>query len=281
MTQVSGGEDTPMASLVGSLSAFGLPEILTLLATTRQCGELQVAGSGVEGRLLLDGGDISGATVPGSETLTDAVFTLALLQEGWFYFTVGQAPPSTLPSRQVSDLLAEVLPLVDEWYALLESVPLDAFVHLSLEAPGPEVQIRAEQWHILTTLGTTARSTQNVIDTAGEEPIATLRVLRDLAASGLVVVELPPPPPRLDVPPAPPAPPTVSTSTPSSWAPPPLDEEPVPLPAPFEGPGEHHSEEDSSFYAASSLADVAVMPPLGEDPWIGTHAEEDLGDITR
>src|SRR5664279_4570057 len=55
-SQARPSDGAPTASLVGSLSDFTLPDVLTLLATTGKTGEFQVAGQTVDGRLWLDHG---------------------------------------------------------------------------------------------------------------------------------------------------------------------------------------------------------------------------------
>ena len=288
MTQLPTTGKAPAASLVGSLSTFSLAEILNLLSNTRQSGELQVAGIGCEGRLWLDMGDLAGSNVQGTETLSQALFQLALLREGWFYFTNGQAPPAPLLPRRVNDVLIEVLPLVDEWHELLERVPLDAMVNLSVDAPAPEVQIRGDQWHVLTTLGTRGRTVQEVVDALPSDPIVTLRVLRELWNSGLVELESPVLPATSQ---ATPAPPTIQPVQPSphsvkdadpipadsngansnvdSWPPPPHDEEPVSLPAPPLNPDSEPAA-SPKYLSAISLAGVAIIPPtVGGDTWNG------------
>jgi hypothetical protein len=188
MTETSSGE-VPTASLVGALAVFPLNEVLGLLAETGQRGELQVVGHGVDGHLWIDGKDLVGSSLEGANTLTQAVFELVLLDEGWFYFTSDQLPPAGYVQHQsVSSVINEVVPQVQEWRDLLSRVPLDAEVKMAPTTPGPEVQIRADQWRVLTAVGTAGRTVSSVVEQLEDDNVVTVRLLRELADAGLIVI---------------------------------------------------------------------------------------------
>jgi hypothetical protein len=268
-------EEAPAASLVGSLSVLTLSDVLSLLASTSQTGELQVVSDSVDGRLWLEDGQFSNAHVGAASTIGQAVFELACVTEGWFYFTAGLTSSSGQPTVPVNAVLEEVRPQVDEWLGLRSEVPLEAMVALSPTPPGQDVQIRSDQWQVLTTVGNAGYSVKTVIDLIGGDQIAGLRTLRDLRTAGLIVLEMAPsgPAPAMarspftsmsdDV-----APVTVLPSPSPSLVgyadvlvsddppPPPPDVEPV------VGNG------DQNF---RSLAEVAIMPPpIAGDPWAPT-----------
>lgn len=188
MTETNSGE-VPTASLVGALAIFPLNDVLGLLAETGQRGELQVVGQGVDGHLWIDGKDLVGASLEGANTLTQAVFELILLDEGWFYFTSDQIPPAGQVQHQsVSSVINEVVPQVQEWRDLLKRVPLDSEVRMAPTTPGPEVQIRADQWHVLTAVGTGGRTVNSVVEQLEDDNVVTVRLIRELADSGLIVI---------------------------------------------------------------------------------------------
>ncbi len=188
MTETNSGE-VPTASLVGALAVFPLNDVLGLLAETGQRGELQVVGHGVDGHLWIDGKDLVGATLEGANTLTQAVFELILLDEGWFYFTSDQVPPAGHVQHQsVSSVINEVVPQVQEWRDLLTRVPLESEVRMAPTTPGPEVQIRADQWRVLTAVGTSGRTVISVVEQLEDDNVVIVRLLRELADAGLVVI---------------------------------------------------------------------------------------------
>ncbi|MFZ0667217.1 MAG: DUF4388 domain-containing protein [Acidimicrobiales bacterium] len=179
--------EVPTASLVGALAIFPLNDILSLLADTSQNGELQVVGPGVDGHLWLDGKNFVGATLEGANTITQAVFEMMLLDEGWFYFTSDQTPPAGKSKPQsVSSVVSEVVPQVQEWRDLLKRVPLEATVTMARTTPGPEVQIRADQWRLLTAVGTNGRTVRSVVEELEDDSVVTVRLLRELSDAGLI-----------------------------------------------------------------------------------------------
>jgi hypothetical protein len=273
MSQPDASGEAPAASLVGSLSVFTLSDVLSMLASTEQTGELQVVSETVDGRVWLDRGELSSAQVGTTITIGQAVFELACVIEGWFYFTTGPVSSSGQPTVPVAAVLTEVRPQVDEWREIREEIPLEAVVNLSPSPPGQDVQIRSDQWRVLTTVGNSGHSVASVLDTIGGDPIVGLRTLRDLYTAGLI--ELVPAPPVDSVSDdAPPSygeasdngsaitslssPPPIAVSADSatddlSTVPPPPGLEPV------------VGSSDDRF---DSLAEVAIMPPpIAGDPW--------------
>ncbi len=269
-TEVAG---TVAASLVGSLSVFTLSDVLSLLAATAQTGELQLVTGATDGKLWLDHGELSNAHVGAATTMGQAVFELACMAEGWFYFTSGPSSSSGQPTVPVAAVLSEVRPQVDEWRELRQVMPLEATVSLSPSPPGQDVQIRSDQWRLLTTVGTTGHTVKTALDEIGEDQVVGLRTLRDLHQAGLVMLGPPsagPAPDRLaesylmatehSAPvltlPTPPPAGTVDESAPDDMA----------LPAPPDLDSVAHAGDRSN-----SLAEMAVMPPpIAGDPWSAT-----------
>ncbi len=171
MNQHESSEEAPAASLVGSLAAFSLSDILSMLASTKQTGELQVVSEATDGKVWLADGELSNANVGAAATIGQAVFELACISEGWFYFTVGVVSSSGQPTVPVLAVLNEVRPQVDEWREIRRDVPLEAVVTLAPEPPGQDVQIRNDQWRVLTTVGTTGHSVRAVIEQIGGDQI--------------------------------------------------------------------------------------------------------------
>ena len=270
MNQYESSEEAQAASLVGSLEHFSLSDILSMLASTKQTGELQVVSEAVDGKVWLADGELSNAHVGAATTIGQAVFELACVSEGWFYFTVGVVSSSGQPTVPVLAVLNEVRPQVDEWKEIRRDVPLGAVVTLAPEPPGQDVQIRSDQWRLLTTVGTSGLSVKAVLDQLGGDQVSGLRTLRDLLAAGLIEFD------------------AASTGHRGSDlgftlpSPPDGDAEISSLPSP---PDLDHTDPDDSERLASSppppdtattvadggrdgLAQVAIMPPpIADDPW--------------
>lgn len=69
-------------SLNGNLEVFPLEEVLRLLARSRKSGCLRVEDGGVQGRIFLDGGAMTLATVVGDEELRRRLVAAGLVAEG-------------------------------------------------------------------------------------------------------------------------------------------------------------------------------------------------------
>jgi len=254
MTQTSTSGQETEAVLVGSLGTFSLPGVLSLAAAAGVQGRLAVSAAGVDGHLWMEGGDLTGFLAGDAATLTEAVFDLALVTDGWFSFFPGGETPAPAGRRAVADVLAEVEPQVAEWHDLVGRVSLDGLVHLSPNAPGAEVQIRADQWHVLTTISTTGSRVRDVLDAMGSEYVVALRLVCELLDSGLIeTVELAPAHDHIPGPASMAA--TAATAAwafpGASWVPPRAESAPVtsgqPVPA----------------------SEVEVLPPpAGSDPWV-------------
>ncbi|HVB93887.1 MAG TPA: DUF4388 domain-containing protein [Acidimicrobiales bacterium] len=189
MSQTQSLGNAPAASLVGSLGVFTLDDVLMLLADSNQTGELQVVGSDVDGRVWLEDGELSNAHVGSAPTIGRAVFELACVPEGWFYFTSGLASSSGQPRVPVHTVLDEVRPQVKEWRELLDLVPFESIVTLSPEPPSGDVQLHGDQWRMVTSIGNAGHSVKTVLDAFGDEHIVGLRILRDLHDARLITLE--------------------------------------------------------------------------------------------
>jgi hypothetical protein len=188
MSPTRSSEEAPVASLIGYLSAFTLSDVLFLLASTKQTGELRVVNELVDGQLWLADGELSNGQVGAAATIGQAVFELACVVEGWFYFTVGVTSSSGQPTVPVAAVLNEVRPQVAEWLEIRKVVPLEAVVTLSPDPPGRDIQIRSDQWRVLTAVGSSGRSVKAVLEQIGGDQIVGMRTLRDLLTAGLIVL---------------------------------------------------------------------------------------------
>ncbi len=274
----TGARDEASASLTGSLSAFALSDVLMLLASTSQTGELHAVGGDVEGWLWLTDGQLANARVGSATTIGQAVFELACVTQGSFDFTSGVVSSSGHPTVPVAAVLQEVHPQVEEWRQLQSVLPLDAEVNLAPNPPGQDVRIRNDQWSVLTTVGNSGHSVRSVLERIGGDQIVGLRTLRDLHAAGLLAVGVP-------------GGPDDAGSRPVSGgeAPPAAGGGPDPMPdAAAEHPQSPPSSEEGANASAApasppagrpgGLADVAMMPPpLAVDPWAPPVEPEDTG----
>lgn len=246
----------------GAIGVFALPDVLRLIAVGRHTGELLVVASGTDGRIWMSDGRLTGAAVRGTTTLPQAVFELALVEDGWFYFTGGRSAPEPEPPVDIDTVLRTVTPQVTEWRDLLRRVPLDATVSLTATPPGAQVQLSALQWQILATVGSSRPRVLDVVTASGQDQVDVVRSLRDMVDAGLVHVATPgttaAPPlvgPAAGTP-QPPAPPATAP-TPPATAP--------ARPTPPTGPAEREPVY-SQAQAAQPPAHIATPSPTPASP---------------
>src|SRR5207253_4421656 len=105
----------PPVSLHGSLTTFALPDVLTLLATTKKSGELRVTGPNLDGRVWVVDGRLVGTEVGRATEAVDAVFELIRLADGDFAFEQDEAPPDPRPPTALEPVLAQAQARLAEW----------------------------------------------------------------------------------------------------------------------------------------------------------------------
>jgi Domain of unknown function (DUF4388) len=283
MSQSDSSEEDPAASLVGSLSVFTLSDVLTMLASTAQTGELEVVSEMADGRVWLDGGELSNAQVGEATTIGQAVFELACVSDGWFYFTTDLLSASEHPPVPVGAVLDEVRPQVDEWREIRQVVPLEAVVTLASDPPGQDVQIRSDQWRVLTTVGNSGHTVRSVIEMIGGDQIVGLRTLRDLHVSGLIEFATADGELADGAGAAPNGYPGDTGSVISALPTPPpsggVEESPMEDLAAALPPTDLDSAVDGGEDGFSGLAEVAMMPPpIAGDPWTPTTESDASSD---
>jgi len=289
MSRVQSGSEATAASLVGSLATFSLVDILDLLARTGQAGELHVVGGGYDGRIWMDRGDL---VTSGSSVDTD-LFELACVEEGWFYFTAGERSPSNGSRMPALAVLAGLGPQVAEWRSLVVLLPFEALVRMSSSTPAAEVQIRADQWQLLSLVGSGGHSVRDVVDGADSSAINALRTLRELLDNRLIVVDgvrsgsrdedehedqdaapAPPPVDRADESALPPFVPPPVPPAPDGWV---VAEGQNGAPVDVMSAIGNGNGSDASLQAEP--AQNAVMPPpISGDPWssaLSTEADDE------
>ncbi|MGP8058624.1 MAG: DUF4388 domain-containing protein [Acidimicrobiales bacterium] len=271
MSQVQSGSEAAAAALVGSLATFSLVDILDLLARTNHTGELQVVGRGIDQRVWMDQGDL---VTSGSSSVDTVLFDLACIEEGWFYFTSGELPPEGGSRSPVTSVLAGVGPQVAEWRDLVARLPFDTVVKMSASTPAAEVQIRGDQWQLLSLVGG-GRTVRQVVDASPLHPLDTLRTLGELLTARLITADEHG---GSMGPPIEPAPATPLVMTPPSSAPEPAVSEPTVAEAEAAGAG---AEVEVEVEIAEGSAGTPLPPfvppspssvPPAPEGWVTTES---------
>jgi hypothetical protein len=176
--------------LQGSLDDFALPEVLSLLASTRKSGELHVSGDrGTEGRVWLDGGRIVCSEAGASTDVADTLFELLRMPSGSFVFSADAVAPSVGEARDIVPLLAEAQSRLEEWRTIEAVVPsLASRVTLADELKGEDAIVNAAQWRVLVAVAN--GGTVDAVATSLElGEFSACKAVKGLVDAGLVIVD--------------------------------------------------------------------------------------------
>ncbi|MCL4443216.1 MAG: hypothetical protein M1456_03880, partial [Actinobacteria bacterium] len=170
------------ASLIASLTAFSLQQVLHIIIESSQDGELYVGGTDQDGRAWIEGGKITGfsvSTMDDSTTSAEkALFELALFDNAWAYFTLGRSAPTSTCSEELKGIVDRIGPQLKEYHSLIEKMPLNATVQLNQDSPSDSVQMSSSQWKVLTKIGSKAgQRVREIVSNADASQVDTLKTL--------------------------------------------------------------------------------------------------------
>lgn len=174
-------------SLQGSLDGFPLPDVLTLLASTKKQGELRVAGHQGAGRVWLAEGAIVGVEAGSVRAPVDALYQLLRVDTGTFTFDPAGEVPDGKPC-DFEPLLAEAQARLAEWRVIEAVVPsMTTRVQLTEELPASKVTVSATQWRVLRTVAA-AGTVEDVAAVLDADEFHACQAVKRLVDAGLVVV---------------------------------------------------------------------------------------------
>lgn len=178
-------------ALQGTLEAFGLSELLQLLAATGKTGCLRIEGDGGGGEVWLRDGAVAAATSDrvSGPLLDEVICDLLRYATGSFGFETAQDIPDVGMAEDVDALLDRAEVLLTEWRELQAVVPsLDHRVGLVEQLPdGGPVTVSARQWPALVAIGRGC-TVGDLASTLGLTELSTLRTVHDLVTSGLTTI---------------------------------------------------------------------------------------------
>jgi hypothetical protein len=178
--------------LQGTLDAFGLAEVLPLLAATAKTGHLQVEGDGGHGDVWVRDGAVTAASTDrvSDAPLDEVLCDLLRYQTGSFTFELDESSPEAATPENVHDLLDRAYELLAEWNDLQAVVPslghrLRLVEHLS---DGEQVTVTAAQWPALVAVGDGC-TVGDLAAALSVTELQALRVVHDLVTSGLTTLQ--------------------------------------------------------------------------------------------
>lgn len=198
----------------GSLKELPLPDIVQLVSVSGKTGKFTLSKEGEEGTIFLLNGQIVHAQV-GELVGEEAVYALAIWNEGEFVFSPSDENPQQTITRSNTNLLMEAARRLDEWRVLSRKIPsVDMVPELIPRTNRHEqISITPQEWLVVTKVD----GNRTIAEIARDIQLSSFEVaklLYGMLTSELAVLkkksEAPPPSqpaPRVAPPPAAAAPP--------------------------------------------------------------------------
>jgi hypothetical protein len=171
-----------MSALTGDLNEFSVASFLGLLRDLSKTGSVSVSGDRGEVALDLIDGELLG------DDSEAALFDLLRFETGTLAFEPGEvdATGSRVP---VDQGLSAANARLDEWRSIEAVVPSqEVMVTLARELPAPTVQVDAEAWSLLRSVGT-GETVKSIGEDIGLGEFDVSRLVKRGAEAGLVEVD--------------------------------------------------------------------------------------------
>src|SRR5512138_1949988 len=170
----------------GSLAELHLPDIIQLISVSGKTGVFHLTDGGHRGEIYLQEGKIIHAQledVSGEE----AVFALAIWNQGEFRFEPGVATDAHTISKSNTNLLMEAARRLDEWRVLAKKIPsTDSVPEFAvLDSREGQINLNTSEWMILSKIDG-KRSIKLIASSCGLSVFDVSKILYGLITTGLI-----------------------------------------------------------------------------------------------
>jgi len=178
----------------GSLKELPLADIVQLVAVSGKTGMFALTKGVERGLVYIQNGQITNAKVGAIEG-EDAIYALALWNQGEFQFSPGVESESRTITRSNTNLLMEAARRSDEWKILSKRIPgTDAIPVLSpREGTTEPVTLTPHEWGVVARTDG-RRSIEEIARASRLSPFEVAKTLYGLVTAELVEVHRPTPP---------------------------------------------------------------------------------------
>ncbi len=184
----------------GSLAELHLPDIIQLISVSGKTGVFHLTDGAHRGEIYLNEGKIVHAQL---EELAgeEAVFALAIWNQGEFRFEPGVATEARTISKSNTNLLMEAARRLDEWRVLSKRIPSTDMVpeFAVLENREGQINLNTSEWLILSKIDG-SRSVKAIAAGSGLSVFDVAKILYGLITTGLIRLKPPAAPPPVSAP---------------------------------------------------------------------------------
>ncbi len=175
-------------SFQGSLKELPLADIVQLVAVSGKTGMFALNRGAEQGAVYIQNGQITHAKVNDTEG-EDAIYSLALWNEGQFQFSAGIEPEGRTITRSNTNLLMEAARRSDEWKILSKKIPTTESVPqlVCREGLSEPVTLTPMEWLVVTGIDG-ARSIEEIARAARISAFDVAKTLYGLITADLVEI---------------------------------------------------------------------------------------------
>ncbi|HET8796735.1 MAG TPA: DUF4388 domain-containing protein [Thermoanaerobaculia bacterium] len=137
----------------GSLKELPLPDIIQLVSVSGKTGKFTLTRDADRGFIYLKNGQMVHAVV-GDLIGEEAIYSLAIWNQGEFQFTPGDEPDRQTITKSNTNLLMEAARRLDEWRVLSKKIPSVDHVPelLARENRHEQVTLNPQEWMLITRI---------------------------------------------------------------------------------------------------------------------------------
>lgn len=169
----------------GSLKELPLPDIIQLVAVSGKTGVFVLHHLTQQGEIFLREGEIVHAVV-GAVRGEEAVYELAIWQEGEFLFKPGVETAERTVRKSNTNLLMEAARRIDEWQVLSKRIPSTRLVPVfTNHSSSTSISFTPQEWAVICKVDE-RRSIEELSAVLGLSAFDVCKLLYGLITAGLV-----------------------------------------------------------------------------------------------
>ncbi|MEM9554943.1 MAG: DUF4388 domain-containing protein [Acidobacteriota bacterium] len=168
----------------GSLKELPLPDIIQLVSVSGKTGVFVLQTAEQRGEIFLRDGEIVHSVV-GSLAGEDAVYELAIWQEGDFVFNPGVETDARTIRKSNTNLLMEAARRIDEWQVLSKRIPSTRLIPVFTAYSNTSVSFTPQEWQVICKIDE-RRSIDELSTVLGISAFEACKVLYGLVTAGLI-----------------------------------------------------------------------------------------------
>ena len=169
----------------GSLKELPLPDVIQLVAVSGKTGVFVLSTASQSGEIYLQDGEMVHSVV-GSLQGEEAVYELAIWQDGNFNFEPGVETEHRTIKKSNTNLLMEAARRIDEWQVLSKRIPSTRMIPIfTNQGSSTSVSFTPHEWAVICKIDE-RRSIEELAGVLGLSAFEVCKLLFGLVTAGLI-----------------------------------------------------------------------------------------------